>query len=126
MGKSASMIQECLAIRAAMMMQDIDVDTMRPFACTLEDLREFEMLSGVAGPPLNAGDMAMIAGIQFYVMPDEIKPIPFFGIWHEAWETCCRLHRIDQSSRERDRCTEQGKYSHYNPHKISIEGPDDG
>ena len=44
--------------------------------------------------------------------------IPFFGIWHEAWETCLRVHNLDITVLERERITEAAKGSYYHPDTI--------
>ncbi len=39
-----------------------------------------------------------------------------YGIWHEAWQTCCRYHNIEWSAKEDERCSEFAKRSYYQTH----------
>ena len=36
-----------------------------------------------------------------------------YGIWHESWQACCRLHKIEWSAIEEERVTEAAKQSYY-------------
>lgn len=36
-----------------------------------------------------------------------------YGIWNEAWESCCRVHCIDMTERERERISIAVKDSYY-------------
>jgi len=39
-----------------------------------------------------------------------------YGIWHEAWWACCRMHKIEWSAKEEERVTEAAKASYYRKH----------
>jgi len=49
--------------------------------------------------------------------------VPFFGIWHEAWVSCLKVHDLDMTEREELRCTEAAKHSFYNPDKARLRPP---
>lgn len=108
------MFLRCMEIRNALLSSGVKIEGMPPFTCTLKDLEEFKEIAQIAGPPPKEGDMVMIAGLQFYVRPEEGN-YPFFGIWHNAWEACCHAHRIDWSGREEDRCRAAAGESFYHP-----------
>lgn len=46
------------------------------------------------------------------------KDIPFYGIFHEAWQLCCDAHNIDWSEKEEDRYLETVKKSYYHPDRV--------
>jgi hypothetical protein len=122
MADVASMIQQALEIRKALLLAGVKIEKIRPFVCTLSELEEFKAITASAGPmsPVEGG-VVKIAGLEFYVVPERGPP-GFFGVWHEAWETCCRVHAIDSTELERERCEEQSRYSFYNPQKVSMGG----
>ncbi len=126
MADAESMFLQAMEIRKALMTCGVNTEFMRPFICTLEELDEFRDIAAIAGPPPREGELVKIAGIEFYVVPKEAIRVPFFGIWHEAWQACCRLHFIDNTEREQDRCNRQAKYSFYNPDRIDVEEIPDG
>ena len=109
-----STFMRAMEIRNHLLNAGMKVEDVPAFVITLADLKEFENIAQIAGPPPKEGDMVMIAGVQFYVRPEQ-GPIPFFGIWHNAWEACCHVHQIDWSGREEDRCRDASKESFYHP-----------
>lgn len=122
MSDAESMFLQAMEIRKALLTCGVNIEKMRPFTCTLKELNEFKEIAAIAGPdaPVEGG-IVKIAGIEFYVVP-ESGPPGFFGVWHEAWQTCCRVHSIDVGERERERCEDQAQYSFYNPRRIRVDG----
>ena len=120
MANAESMFLQAMEIRQALLRAGVETSGIRPFTCTAKELLEFQEIAHIVIPdgPVE-GSVVMIAGIEFYVVPE--KAPGFFGVWHEAWQTCCRVHRISMDERERDLCEEQSKFSFYNPHRIDIE-----